>query len=158
MFCKSPFRRRRQSQRQSVLVLRGNIWFAMQGPYSEELNLAMLKHINAAYFVTKESGGAGGFEEKKKAAQKAGGGTYRDRAPERRRKKPSRGEKTYGRIPCKGNLLWYTTNVAKKHACGYLRRCLSRRIRTVSEENKTCGSKKPIWRKETWALFQWNSF
>ena len=38
----------------------------------EELNLAMLKHINAAYFVTKESGGAGGFEEKKKAAQKAG--------------------------------------------------------------------------------------
>ena len=32
----------------------------------------MLKHINAAYFVTKESGGAGGFEEKKKAAQKAG--------------------------------------------------------------------------------------
>ena len=37
------------------------------------------------------------------------GGTYRDRAPERRRKKPSRGEKTYGRIPCKGksSMIYY---------------------------------------------------
>ena len=54
------------------LGFEGKHLIAMQGPYSEELNLAMLKHINAAYFVTKESGGAGGFEEKKKAAQKAG--------------------------------------------------------------------------------------
>ena len=53
------------------LGFEGKHLIAMQGPYSEELNLAMLKHINAAYFVTKESGGAGGFEEKKKAAQKA---------------------------------------------------------------------------------------
>ena len=69
----------------------------------------MLKHINAAYFVTKESGGAGGFEEKKKAAQKAGAELIVISAPERRRKKPSRGEKTYGRIPCKGksSMIYY---------------------------------------------------
>ena len=80
------------------LGFEGKHLIAMQGPYSEELNLAMLKHINAAYFVTKESGGA-----------ESRGGTYRDRAPERRRKKPSRGEKTYGRIPCKGksSMIYY---------------------------------------------------
>ena len=75
------------------LGFEGKHLIAMQGPYSEELNLAMLKHINAAYFVTKESGGAGGFEEKEKGGAESRGGTYRDRAPERRRKKPSRGEK-----------------------------------------------------------------
>lgn len=54
------------------LGFEGKHLIAMQGPYSEELNLAMLNHVNAAYFVTKESGGAGGFEEKKRAARKAG--------------------------------------------------------------------------------------
>ena len=90
------------------LGFEGKHLIAMQGPYSEELNLAMLKHINAAYFVTKESGGAGGFEEKKKAAQKAGAELIVI-ARERRRKKPSRGEKTYGRIPCKGksSMIYY---------------------------------------------------
>ena len=53
----------------------------------------MLKHINAAYFVTKESGGAGGFEEKKKAAQKAGAELIVIARPKEERKKPSRGEK-----------------------------------------------------------------
>ena len=54
------------------LGFEGKHLIAMQGPYSEEMNLAILNHVNAAYFVTKESGGAGGFEEKKSAARKAG--------------------------------------------------------------------------------------
>ena len=45
---------------------------AMQGPFSEELNLAMIKQWNIRYLVTKESGKAGGFEEKVAAARKAG--------------------------------------------------------------------------------------
>ena len=36
----------------------------MQGPFSKELNLAMLRSIGAAWMVTKEAGRAGGFEEK----------------------------------------------------------------------------------------------
>ena len=45
---------------------------AMQGPFSEEMNLALLHQTRARYFVTKESGKAGGFEEKLKAAKNAG--------------------------------------------------------------------------------------
>ncbi|MBR4702249.1 MAG: precorrin-6A reductase [Oscillospiraceae bacterium] len=45
---------------------------AMQGPFTEELNVAQLRAINAAFLLTKDSGGAGGFGEKASAAQKAG--------------------------------------------------------------------------------------
>lgn len=45
---------------------------AMQGPFSYETNLAMLRQIKASYLVTKESGAAGGFEEKLEAARRAG--------------------------------------------------------------------------------------
>lgn len=45
---------------------------AMQGPFSIGMNSAMIRSVNAAYVVTKESGKAGGFEEKALAAMKAG--------------------------------------------------------------------------------------
>ena len=45
---------------------------AMQGPFSKELNIAMLNTLGARYLVTKSSGKAGGFEEKLDAAQAAG--------------------------------------------------------------------------------------
>lgn len=44
----------------------------MQGPFSKELNVAMLHQTGAAYLVTKESGRAGGFPEKLEAAREAG--------------------------------------------------------------------------------------
>lgn len=44
----------------------------MQGPFSMEMNRAMLDQIHASWLVTKESGKAGGFEEKLEAARKAG--------------------------------------------------------------------------------------
>ncbi len=47
---------------------------AMQGPFTKEMNAAMLKMIRAGYLVTKESGTAGGFEEKIEAAREAGAG------------------------------------------------------------------------------------
>lgn len=50
----------------------GRHLICMQGPFSEELNVAMLRQIGADYLVTKESGKAGGFEEKIRAAKKAG--------------------------------------------------------------------------------------
>jgi precorrin-6Y C5,15-methyltransferase (decarboxylating) len=45
---------------------------AMQGPFTQELNVATLKAIGADYLVTKDSGGAGGFREKAAAAAAAG--------------------------------------------------------------------------------------
>jgi precorrin-6x reductase len=40
----------------------------MQGPFSEDLNRAMLRQIGASYLLTKESGDGGGFAEKLSAA------------------------------------------------------------------------------------------
>lgn len=45
---------------------------AMQGPFSHETNLAMLRQTKAAFLVTKESGQAGGFADKLTAAKEAG--------------------------------------------------------------------------------------
>ena len=45
---------------------------AMQGPFSEEMNIAIINHYSADVLVTKDSGAAGGFGEKISAAEKAG--------------------------------------------------------------------------------------
>lgn len=45
---------------------------AMQGPFDEELNCAMLRAVNARYMVTKDTGGAGGYGAKIAAAKRAG--------------------------------------------------------------------------------------
>ncbi len=50
----------------------GKNLICMQGPFSEELNTAMLRQFHCTYLVTKETGKAGGFEEKIRAAKKAG--------------------------------------------------------------------------------------
>lgn len=47
---------------------------AMQGPFSLEMNLAMLRAVSAAWLVTKEGGSAGGYPEKAEAARQAGAG------------------------------------------------------------------------------------
>jgi len=44
----------------------------MQGPFSEELNIAMINSTNAKYLVTKESSSSGGFDEKVQACIKTG--------------------------------------------------------------------------------------
>lgn len=54
------------------LGFQGKNLIAMQGPFSEELNYAMLKQIDAAYLVTKQSGHQGGYPEKCEAALRAG--------------------------------------------------------------------------------------
>lgn len=50
----------------------GKNLICMQGPFSKDMNLAMLRHTEAEYLVTKESGRAGGFPEKLAAAKEAG--------------------------------------------------------------------------------------
>jgi len=45
---------------------------AMQGPFAEDLNLAMYRHANASILLTKDSGEAGGFREKLTAAKQCG--------------------------------------------------------------------------------------
>ena len=52
----------------------GSHLIAMQGPFAEDLNVAMMRAVHAKWMVTKESGKAGGFEEKVSAAKKAGVG------------------------------------------------------------------------------------
>lgn len=45
---------------------------AMQGPFSKELNHALLRAVDARWLVTKEGGSTGGFAEKAEAAREAG--------------------------------------------------------------------------------------
>lgn len=45
---------------------------ALHGPFSQELNRAMLEQYHIRYLVTKDGGRAGGFEEKAAAAREAG--------------------------------------------------------------------------------------
>ncbi len=54
------------------LGFKGRNLIAMQGPFSVEMNVALLHQTEARYFVTKESGKAGGFEEKLEAARTVG--------------------------------------------------------------------------------------
>lgn len=50
----------------------GSKLICMQGPFSEELNAAMLRAIDARYLVTKDTGSAGGFPEKIRASLSCG--------------------------------------------------------------------------------------
>jgi precorrin-6Y C5,15-methyltransferase (decarboxylating) len=50
----------------------GKQLLCMQGPFSLEFNIALLKQINARYLVTKDAGEAGGFLEKYEAARLTG--------------------------------------------------------------------------------------
>lgn len=45
---------------------------AMQGPFSIEMNLAMMKAVSAKFLVTKDGGDKGGFEEKVQTVREAG--------------------------------------------------------------------------------------
>ncbi|MDR2068272.1 MAG: precorrin-6A/cobalt-precorrin-6A reductase [Spirochaetaceae bacterium] len=45
---------------------------ALQGPFQEDLNRALLRHTGASWLVTKETGAEGGLSEKISAAQKEG--------------------------------------------------------------------------------------
>lgn len=56
----------------SKLGIEGKHLICMQGPFSRELNTAMLRQFDAKYLVTKDTGTAGGFLEKYEAARDAG--------------------------------------------------------------------------------------
>ena len=45
---------------------------ALQGPFTEHMNVAMLEQYHIRWLVTKDGGRAGGFEEKLRAARRAG--------------------------------------------------------------------------------------
>ena len=52
-----------------ALGIRGKRLIAMQGPFSEEMNRALIHQTGAGWLVTKESGEKGGFREKIEAAK-----------------------------------------------------------------------------------------
>lgn len=58
----------------AALGFEGKNLICMQGPFSKEMNTAMIRQVNAAWMVTKESGKAGGFMEKYLAAKETGCG------------------------------------------------------------------------------------
>lgn len=55
-----------------LLGFSGKHLIAMQGPFSEEMNRALLRQTGVSWIVTKESGAAGGFAEKLAAAADCG--------------------------------------------------------------------------------------
>lgn len=55
-----------------AIGVRGKHLIAMQGPFSQEMNEAMIRQTGVSWLVTKESGRAGGFEEKLAAAAACG--------------------------------------------------------------------------------------
>ncbi len=56
----------------SLLGFKGKQLIFMQGPFTAELNAAMIHQIHARYLVTKDSGETGGFTEKYQAALQTG--------------------------------------------------------------------------------------
>ena len=54
------------------LGITGRHLICMQGPFSEELNAAMMGQIDARWMVTKETGKNGGYDEKIRAARRNG--------------------------------------------------------------------------------------
>ncbi len=56
----------------AALGFQGKNLIAMQGPFTEELNVAMLKMLGAKWLVTKDTGATGGFPEKIRAAKACG--------------------------------------------------------------------------------------
>ena len=55
-----------------TLGIEGRHLIGMQGPFSMEMNVAMLRQFHCVYLVTKDSGDAGGFQEKIDAALTCG--------------------------------------------------------------------------------------
>nr|WP_051527070.1 precorrin-6A/cobalt-precorrin-6A reductase [[Eubacterium] cellulosolvens] len=55
-------------QKCSALGFEGKHLICMQGPFSTDLNTAMIRHCDASYLVTKDTGIEGGFPEKEEAA------------------------------------------------------------------------------------------
>lgn len=55
-----------------ALGFKGSHLICMQGPFSVEMNLAMLRQYQCNFLLTKDSGANGGFEEKLAAARESG--------------------------------------------------------------------------------------
>lgn len=56
----------------AAMGFQGRNLICMQGPFSYEMNVAMLRQYQCRYLLTKNSGKAGGFDEKIRAARDAG--------------------------------------------------------------------------------------
>lgn len=65
---------------EAMEIPRGHV-IAMQGPFSCELNTALLRQFSIRWLVTKDGGAAGGFAEKAEAARKTGAGLVVIRRP-----------------------------------------------------------------------------
>ncbi|WP_026670595.1 precorrin-6A reductase [Butyrivibrio sp. AE3006] len=52
--------------------LKGKQIIAMQGPFSRQMNVALIKEVGASVILTKESGKTGGLDEKLEAARECG--------------------------------------------------------------------------------------
>lgn len=74
--------------------LEGKQIMAMQGPFSEEMNLVLIRQTGARILVTKESGHTGGTDTKITAAVKAGIACYVIRRPDQKAAESAATEET----------------------------------------------------------------
>ncbi|WP_026497287.1 precorrin-6A reductase [Butyrivibrio sp. WCD3002] len=63
--------------------LKGRQIIAMQGPFSKQMNVALIKEVGASVILTKESGKTGGLDEKLEAAGECGVKTVVIKNPEK---------------------------------------------------------------------------
>ena len=64
----APWKTVEELEKCQALGFRREHLILMQGPFSEEMNVAQLRYADAGYLVTKASGETGGFPEKCEAA------------------------------------------------------------------------------------------
>ena len=65
-----------------VLPAQASLSASMQGPFTRELNAALIRQYGIAWLVTKDGGTVGGFPEKAAAARETGAGLIVLRRPE----------------------------------------------------------------------------
>ena len=117
----------------------------MQGPFSMEMNLALLHQTEAAYFVTKETGRAGGFEEKAEAAETAGAVLVVIGRPEKTARECGESK---GKTPCNAYFSVIYYECCKKTRMRIFL-TVPTRISGRSQGRKHAGRSKTKWRKET---------
>ena len=98
---------------------------AMQGPFSEEVNLALWRHFGVDVVVTKESGPAGGLGEKLSAASRLG-------IPVVMIKRPPEPPDAVGSV-----------EEAVKQALEYLKQLNKSGVRTYENRNNTAQPRQP---------------
>ena len=123
---------------------------AMQGPFTTEMNEAIIRQYDIAYLVTKESGVPGGYQEKINAAKRTGAKVFAIGCPEEgegysfseicRKLEDMRGEKFQTKHQIKGNMEIILAGIGMGHA-----NCLTKEVeRAIYEADILLGAERML--------------